>query len=185
MEPLTLFMRDMGRFELLTAAQELDLAIKMRGGDDSARDMLINSNLRLAFSRAKLYQNRGMGLPDLVGHATVGLITAVDKFDPERGLRFSTMAIPWIDHTVSRAIDNEAKMVRLPVHVMKKVRKIKAFSWEFLAANGRAPSIQEVSAGTGLSTKKVEELLALELREPTSLDDEQESYDDDDDSTAS
>jgi RNA polymerase sigma factor (sigma-70 family) len=149
-------MRDMGRFELLTAGEEIDLAIRARAGDYSARDRLINCNLRLAFSRAKIYQNRGLQLPDLVGHATVGLITAVDKFDPERGLRFSTMAIPWIDHVVSRAIDNEGKLVRLPVHVLKKIRRIKAFSWEFVAQNGRSPSSKE-------------------LREPLSLDEESEA----------
>ena len=166
---LAVYFGEIARIPLLSREEELQLARRAAAGDESAKQRLIEANLRLVVQVARRYLNRGLPLPDLIEEGNLGLLRAVEKFDGERGVRFSTYATWWIRHAVTRALANQARTVRLPVHVQmllaRYVREQKRLTQEL----GRAPSPSEMAKALGTGEEQIAEL--EELRQPTlSLD---------------
>jgi len=159
--------------KLLTPAQEKHLAMLIEAGGargEHARQILVNSNLRLVTSIAKKYQNRGIAMEDLIQEGTLGLIHAVDKYDHKRGFRFSTYATHWIRQALGRAVENQGRTIRLPSHAIESLGKIKR-TREMLATKlNRVPTSQEIAKEIELPVEKVETLLEAETPEPMSLD---------------
>src|ERR687887_2738453 len=124
-DALQLFLNEAGRYKLLTAAEEVELAKRIERGDKEAKDLMINSNLRLVVSIAKKYQGHNVALLDLIQEGIIGLIRAVEKFDWRLGYKFSTYATWWIRQAVQRAVDNQAGLIRIPVHIREKMRQLK------------------------------------------------------------
>ena len=166
---LAVYFGEIARIPLLSRDEELQLARRAAAGDESAKQRLVEANLRLVVQVARRYLNRGLPLPDLIEEGNLGLLRAVEKFDGERGVRFSTYATWWIRHAVTRALANQARTVRLPVHVQmllaRYVREQKRLTQEL----GRAPSPSEMAKALGTGEEQIAEL--EELRQPTlSLD---------------
>ncbi len=138
-----------GRRGLLTREQEADLAGRVRAGDRRARRELIERNLRLVISIAKRYHGKGLPFEDLIQEGNVGLIKAVDRFDPEKGYRFSTYATWWIRQALGRALSDKARAIRLPVHVGEKIRKVERTAGELPAELGRRPKAEEIAERLG------------------------------------
>jgi RNA polymerase primary sigma factor len=166
---LALYLAEIARIPLLTREEELALARQARAGDEAAKARLIEANLRLVVQIARRYLNRGLPLPDLIAEGNLGLIRAVDKFDPERGLRFSTYAAWWIRHAIVRALANQARLIRLPVHVEMLLGKYAKEQQRLTQVLGRPPSSQELAGALGLSVEQVEELEEIR-QQPVSLD---------------
>jgi RNA polymerase primary sigma factor len=167
-DSLTLFMNRVGRYPLLTAAEEVALAKRMERGDRTAKERMINSNLRLVISIAKRYQRQGLPLLDLVQEGTIGLNRAVEKFDWRRGYKFSTYATWWIRQACQRAISNQSATIRVPTHVNERRVKLNRVRGELEARLGRQPTREELAEAAGLSLTHVEE--ALDVAEaPVSL----------------
>jgi RNA polymerase primary sigma factor len=154
---------------LLTAAQEIELAKRIERGDRHAKDLMINSNLRLVVSIAKRYQGQGLSLLDLIQEGIIGLIRAVEKFDHRRGFKFSTYATWWIRQAVQRGVGNKARTIRVPVHVLDLERKLARVERELAARFGYEPSDEEVIAAAGISEKELEQVRDA-ARAVTSLD---------------
>ena len=166
---LGVYLNEIGRIPLLSREQEVDLARRARAGDAGAKARLIEANLRLVVQVARRYLNRGLPLPDLIEEGNLGLLRAVDKFDPERGTRFSTYATWWIRHAVVRALANQARLIRLPVHVEMLLGRYVKEQQRLTQSLGRAPTVDELAAALGTSVEQVEEL--EEIRQhPLSLD---------------
>jgi len=163
------YLKDIGRVSLLNRQQEVDIARRIHAGDESARDHMIRANLRLVVSVAKPYQNRGCNLSDLIQEGNIGLMKAVDRFDPERGFRFSTYACWWIRQSVTRHIEDQARTVRVPGHVTNLYAKIRRMSQEFSEATGKEPTSQEIADNLGVSSDQVERALKS-VRYTVSLD---------------
>ena len=138
-DALQLFLNEVGRYKLLTAEEEVELAKRIERGDREAKDLMINSNLRLVVSIAKKYQGHGLSLLDLIQEGIIGLIRAVEKFDWRRGFKFSTYATWWIRQAVQRGVANKAREIRIPVHIVDRERKIARAERELVAKHGRAP----------------------------------------------
>jgi RNA polymerase primary sigma factor len=168
-DALDLFLNEVGRYPLLTAAQEVELAKRIEAGDQAAKDRMITSNLRLVVSIAKHYRGNGLSLLDLIQEGIIGLIRAVEKFEWQRGLKFSTYATWWIRQAVQRGIANKARDIRLPVHVTEREQKIARAERALLARNGHAPDDDEIAAEAKLPLSQVEEVRAA-ARTVTSLD---------------
>ena len=168
-DALQLFLNEVGRYKLLTAEEEVELAKRIERGDREAKDLMINSNLRLVVSIAKKYQGHGLSLLDLIQEGIIGLIRAVEKFDWRRGFKFSTYATWWIRQAVQRGVANKAREIRIPVHIVDRERKIAKAERDLMTKHGRAPTEEELSKATKLPLKQV-----LEVREAaravTSLD---------------
>src|SRR5579859_713085 len=168
-DSLQLFLNEAGRYPLLTAAQEVELANRVERGDTRAKDRMINSNLRLVVSIAKKYQGHGLSLLDLIQEGIVGLIRAVEKFDWRRGYKFSTYATWWIRQAVQRGVANKSRTIRIPVHIVEREQKIARAERELTLQLERAPTDDEIAKATKLSLKHVRETRAA-ARTVASLD---------------
>jgi RNA polymerase primary sigma factor len=168
-DALQLFLNEVGRYKLLTAEEEVELAKRIERGDQEAKDLMINSNLRLVVSIAKKYQGHGLSLLDLIQEGIIGLIRAVEKFDWRRGYKFSTYATWWIRQAVQRGVANKAREIRIPVHIVDRERKIGKAERELHAKLGRAPTDEEVAKAAKLPLKQVREVQQA-ARAVTSLD---------------
>jgi RNA polymerase primary sigma factor len=168
-DSLQLFLRDISQRPLLTAAQEVELAKRIEKGDTAAKNRMIESNLRLVVSNAKRY--RGLGLPflDLIQEGIIGLIRAVEKFDHRRGFKFSTYATWWIRQAMQRALQQQSRTIRIPVHVGQELARVRAAERRLSGELGRDPSPEEVAKAVGIEVEQLEELRAAE-RIPVSLE---------------
>jgi RNA polymerase primary sigma factor len=168
-DALQLFLNEAGRYKLLTAPEEVELAKRIERGDKDAKDLMINSNLRLVVSIAKKYQGHGISLLDLIQEGIIGLIRAVEKFDWRRGYKFSTYATWWIRQAVQRGVANKSRTIRIPVHIVEREQKISRAERELTARLERPPTDDEIADKTKLSLKHVHEVRAA-ARAVTSLD---------------
>src|SRR5438034_6901860 len=168
-DSLQLFLNEAGRYPLLTAAQEVELAKKIERGDKEAKDLMVNSNLRLVVSIAKKYQGHGLSLLDLIQEGIIGLIRAAEKFDYRKGFKFSTYATWWIRQAVQRGVANKARTIRIPVHIVEREQKISRAERELVARLERAPTEDEVAKRAKLPIKQVREVRAA-ARAVASLD---------------
>jgi RNA polymerase primary sigma factor len=169
MDALQLFLNEAGRYPLLTAAEEVELSKRIERGDKRAKDLMINSNLRLVVSIAKKYQGHGLSLLDLIQEGIIGLIRAVEKFDYRKGFKFSTYATWWIRQAVQRGVANKARTIRIPVHIVEREQKIARAERELIAELERPPSDAEVAKRAKLPLKQVREVRSA-ARAVTSLD---------------
>jgi RNA polymerase primary sigma factor len=168
-DALQLFLNEMGRYPLLTAREEIELAKRIERGDQAAKDRMINSNLRLVVSIAKKYQGHGLSLLDLIQEGIIGLIRAVEKFDWRRGYKFSTYATWWIRQAVQRGVANKSRTIRIPVHIVEREQKISRAERELWAKLEREPTEQEIAKLSKLPLKQVQEARAA-ARTVASLD---------------
>jgi len=168
-DALHIYMQEIRAFPLLTAEEECACARKVQQGDRDAKNHLIESNLRLVVSIARRYQNRGVPFMDLVEEGNLGLIRAVEKFDPEKGFRFSTYATWWIRQGVDRALMNQARTVRLPVHVMRELGRYLRESRRLSQSESHEPSVSEIATSLEKSAEEVDKILKLK-EIPTSTD---------------
>ena len=168
-DPVKVYLKDIGRVPLLSPEEEIDLAIRISSGDKEAKDVLTKANLRLVVSIAKRYVGRGMMFLDLIQEGNLGLIKAVDKFDYTKGFKFSTYATWWIRQAITRAIADQARTIRIPVHMVETINKVKKTNSQLLHKNGRDPSAEEIAAELGMPVAKVREILRV-AQEPVSLE---------------
>ena len=166
---LAAYFSEIARIPLLSREEEVELARRARAGDEAAKTRLTESNLRLVVQVARRYLNRGLPLPDLIEEGNLGLLRAVEKFDPERGTRFSTYATWWIRHFVVRALANQARMIRLPVHVELLLGRYAKQQQRLSQELGRAPTTEEIAQALGMTLEQVDELEEIR-RHPVSLD---------------
>jgi RNA polymerase primary sigma factor len=168
-DSLQLFLNEAGRFPLLTAAQEVELAKRIELGEKAAKDLLVNSNLRLVVSIAKRYQGHGLTLLDLIQEGIIGLLRAAEKFDWRKGFKFSTYATWWIRQAVQRGVANKARTIRIPVHIVEREQKITRAEHELVSQLERSPTIEEISEKSKIPIKQVREVRAA-ARAVVSLD---------------
>lgn len=168
-DPVRMYLREIGRVNLLTAAEEVDLAKKMEAGSMAARERLIQANLRLVVSVAKKYIGRGMSLLDLIQEGNIGLIRAVEKFDYRRGYKFSTYATWWIRQAITRSIADQARTIRIPVHMVETINKLVRVSRRLLQEKGREPTSEEIAKEMGVNAEKVREIIKVS-QQPISLE---------------
>jgi RNA polymerase primary sigma factor len=168
-DALQLFLREAGRHALLTAAQEVELAKKIERGDMAAKQLMIQSNLRLVVSIAKNYRKQGLPFLDLVQEGTLGLIRAVEKFDWRRGFKFSTYATWWIRQAVARALADKARTIRMPVHIVERLQKMNRAERTLWTQLGREPTLPEIAEEASLPLQQAIEVRAA-ARASTSLD---------------
>ena len=177
-DSLQLFLKDIGRVELLTAAQEVELAKRIERGDHRAKQQMVEANLRLVVSIAKKYRNQGLPFLDLIQEGTIGLVRAAEKFDYRKGFKFSTYATWWIRQAVARALADKARTIRMPVHVVEKLNKIVRTERKLRAERGREPTADEIGRELDLSIDEVEQI-RRSAQTPVSLEkpvgDEEES----------
>ena len=163
-DPIRQYLDEIGVSPLLTADEEKALARSARDGDEQARQRMIECNLRLVVKIAKRYVNRGLPLLDLIEEGNLGLIRAVEKFDPERGFRFSTYATWWIRQTIERGIMNQSRTVRLPIHVVKDINACLRAAHRMRQVSGRPPGIPEIAERLGRNEEDIRRLMALHER---------------------
>ncbi len=168
-DPVRLYLREIGRVPLLTADEELALALRMEQGDQDAKKELAEANLRLVVSIARRYVGRGMSLLDLIQEGNLGLIKAVDKFDYTKGFKFSTYATWWIRQAITRAIADQARTIRIPVHMVETINKQIRVSRQLLQELGREPTVSEIAEEMGISEEKVREIRKI-AQDPVSLE---------------
>jgi RNA polymerase primary sigma factor len=168
-DALQLFLREAGRHALLTAPQEVELAKKIESGDMRAKQLMIQSNLRLVVSIAKNYRNQGLPFLDLIQEGTLGLIRAVEKFDWRRGFKFSTYATWWIRQAVARALADKARTIRMPVHIVERLQKMNRAERTLWTQLGREPTLEEIAEEASLPLQQALEVRAA-ARASTSLD---------------
>lgn len=168
-DPVRVYLKEIGRVALLTTEEEQVLAMRIADNDPDAKKRLAEANLRLVVSIAKRYVGRGMAFLDLIQEGNLGLIKAVDKFDYTKGFKFSTYATWWIRQAITRAIADQARTIRIPVHMVETINKVKKTSTQLLHKNGHDPSAEEIADELGMSPDKVREILRLS-QEPVSLE---------------
>jgi RNA polymerase primary sigma factor len=163
------YLNDIGSRPLLSAEEERRMAMQIKAGNEHIRQQFVEANLKLVVSVAKRYQGRGLALEDLIQEGNLGLLRAVEKFDSTKGYKFSTYAFWWIRQAVTRAIAEQGRTIRLPVHLGDKINRLKASSLHLQQELGRQPTAEEIAEHMGSSAEKVQELLKVSL-EPMSLD---------------
>ena len=168
-DPVRMYLKEIGRVPLLTAEEEVELARRMEAGDERARHRLEEANLRLVVSIAKRYVGRGMLFLDLIQEGNLGLLKAVEKFDYSKGYKFSTYATWWIRQAITRAIADQARTIRIPVHMVETINKYIRISRQLLQELGRDPTPEEVAKHMGLGTSRVREIMKI-AQEPVSLE---------------
>ncbi|MEX2462418.1 MAG: RNA polymerase sigma factor RpoD [Paenibacillaceae bacterium] len=168
-DPVRMYLKEIGRVPLLSAEDEVDLAKRIENGDEEAKRRLAEANLRLVVSIAKRYVGRGMLFLDLIQEGNMGLIKAVEKFDHTKGYKFSTYATWWIRQAITRAIADQARTIRIPVHMVETINKLIRVSRQLLQELGREPSPEEIAKEMDLSTEKVREIMKI-AQEPVSLE---------------
>jgi RNA polymerase primary sigma factor len=178
-DALQLFLKDIGKVDLLTAAQEVELAKRIERGDHSAKQEMVEANLRLVVSIAKKYRNQGLPFLDLIQEGTIGLVRAAEKFDYRKGFKFSTYATWWIRQAVARALADKARTIRMPVHVVEKLNKIVRAERKLRAELGREPLSEEIGRELDLTIEEVEQIrrsaqTPVSLEKPVGDEDESE-----------
>ncbi|HIU46384.1 MAG TPA: RNA polymerase sigma factor RpoD [Candidatus Fimadaptatus faecigallinarum] len=168
-DPVRMYLKEIGKVPLLTADEEIELAKRMEQGDEEAKRKLAEANLRLVVSIAKRYVGRGMLFLDLIQEGNLGLIKAVEKFDYRKGYKFSTYATWWIRQAITRAIADQARTIRIPVHMVETINKLIRVSRQLLQEYGREPQPEEIAAEMGISEEKVREIIKI-AQEPVSLE---------------
>ena len=168
-DPVKVYLKEIGRVPLLTPEEEIDLATRMAQGDPYARKRLSEANLRLVVSIAKRYVGRGMQFLDLSQEGNLGLIKAVEKFDHTKGFKFSTYATWWIRQAITRAIADQARTIRIPVHMVETINKVKKVSSQLLHKNGHEPTAEEIADELDMPVDKVREIMRV-AQEPVSLE---------------
>ncbi len=168
-DPVRMYLKEIGRVPLLTAEEEIELAQRIETGDEEARHKLCEANLRLVVSIAKRYVGRGMQFLDLIQEGNLGLIKAVSKFDWRKGYKFSTYATWWIRQSITRAIADQARTIRIPVHMVETINKLIRISKQLMQDLGREPTPQEIAAEMGITPEKVTEIQRI-AQEPVSLE---------------
>ena len=167
---LRVYLREIARIPLLTREQEQELGRRIRAGDEQAKARLVEANLRLVVQVARRYANRGLPLPDLIEEGNLGLLRAVEKYEPERSTRFSTYAVWWIRQAIVRALANQARTIRLPVHVELLLGRYAREENRLVQALGRAPTTAELAQALGMSLEQVQELEEIRQQQPLPLD---------------
>ncbi len=168
-DPVRMYLKEIGKVELLTADEEKELAARMEAGDWAAKQHLIEANLRLVVSIAKRYTGRGMHFLDLIQEGNLGLIKAVDKFDYTKGFKFSTYATWWIRQAITRAIADQARTIRIPVHMVETINKLIRIQRQLVQELGREPEVEEIAAEMALTSDKIREIMKIS-QEPVSLE---------------
>ncbi len=168
-DPVKVYLKEIGRVPLLTPEEEVDLAVRITNGDDAAKKRLSEANLRLVVSIAKRYLGRGMQFLDLIQEGNLGLIKAVEKFDYTKGFKFSTYATWWIRQAITRAIADQARTIRIPVHMVETINKVKKANNQLLHVNGREPSADEIAEELEMPVDKVREIMRV-AQEPVSME---------------
>ncbi|MBQ3918625.1 MAG: RNA polymerase sigma factor RpoD [Oscillospiraceae bacterium] len=168
-DPVKIYLKEIGRIPLLSPDDELELAKKMKSGDPKAKNRLAEANLRLVVSIAKKYVGRGLQFLDLIQEGNLGLMKAVEKFDYEKGYKFSTYATWWIKQSISRAIADQARTIRLPVHMVETIGKVKKTSSQLLHRNGHDPTPEEIAEELGIGSDRVREIIRI-AQDPISLE---------------
>ncbi len=168
-DPVRMYLKEIGRVPLLTALEETDLAKRSERGDAKAKERLINSNLRLVVSIAKKYVGRGLSLLDLIEEGNIGLMRAVEKFDWRKGYKFSTYATWWIRQAITRAIADQARTIRIPVHMVETINRFIRVSRMLMQELGREPTPEEIAAEMEIEPEKVREIIKVS-QQPTSLE---------------
>jgi RNA polymerase primary sigma factor len=164
-----IYLREIGRIPLLTPQQEIELAAKIKKGDPKARALMISSNLRLVVTIAQDYANLGLPLLDVMSEGNIGLMTAVERFDPSKGAKLSTYAAWWIKQSIKRALSNQTKAIRLPVYLGDKISKMRCVALQMSEELGREPTDDEFGEEIGIASEKVSQLKTASIR-PASLD---------------
>lgn len=168
-DPVRMYLKEIGKVALLTAEEEVELAKRMEAGDEAAKRKLVEANLRLVVSIAKRYVGRGMLFLDLIQEGNLGLIKAVEKFDYEKGFKFSTYATWWIRQAITRAIADQARTIRIPVHMVETINKLIRVSRQLLQELGREPTPEEIAKEMNIPEDKVREIMKI-AQEPVSLE---------------
>ena len=168
-DPVKTYLKEIGRVPLLTAQQEADLARAAQAGDEDARRRLSEANLRLVVSVAKRYAGRGLPFLDLIQEGNLGLMKAAEKFEPDRGFKFSTYATWWIRQSITRAIADQGRTIRIPVHLVESINRVKKTAGELLRKNGREPTAEELAVRLDMEPDRIRELLQL-AQDPISLE---------------
>ena len=168
-DPVKVYLKEIGRVPLLSAEEEVELAIRMSEGDVAAKKRLSEANLRLVVSIAKRYVGRGMQFLDLIQEGNLGLIKAVEKFDHTKGFKFSTYATWWIRQAITRAIADQARTIRIPVHMVETINKVKKVNSQLLLENGHEPTNEQIAEKLEMPVEKVREIMRV-AQEPVSLE---------------
>ena len=168
-DPVKVYLKEIGRVPLLSSEEEIELAVRIKNGDVAAKKRLSEANLRLVVSIAKRYLGRGMQFLDLIQEGNLGLIKAVEKFDHTKGFKFSTYATWWIRQAITRAIADQARTIRIPVHMVETITKVKKVSSQLLHKNGHDPSPEEIAKELDMSVERVREIMRI-AQDPVSLE---------------
>ena len=168
-DPVRAYLKEIGRVPLLTPQQETALARAAQAGDADARRRLSEANLRLVVSVAKRYVGRGLSFLDLIQEGNLGLMKAAEKFEPDRGFRFSTYATWWVRQAITRAIADQGRTIRIPVHLVESINRVKKTAGELLRRNGREPTAEEIAVRLEMTPDRVRELMQL-AQDPISLE---------------
>lgn len=168
-DPVKVYLKEIGRVPLLSSNEEIELALKITQGDDAAKKRLTEANLRLVVSIAKKYVGRGMHFLDLIQEGNVGLIKAVEKFDHTKGFKFSTYATWWIRQAITRAIADQARTIRIPVHMVETINRLKKVQSQLLHENGQEPTEDMIAERMELSVERVREIMRV-AQEPVSME---------------